>query len=368
MESGRSTGLQMPRQYWTVRLGGADNTEDFLRLWRDVYGYRDPVTHRSEWEWRYLSNADFPTDLVMAEYEGRPVAIRPMTLFDFQWKTRRLKGAMHWGLLTHPEHRRRGIFRSLVAYSNELVARRGAQFSITMPNDRSLKGFFRFGDWISPGLIPLYLKVVDGPAVLRPKIGRLPAYMISWPPQLFFRRRCGPRCLGRFSCRSAVIMPEEFDEVFDEFAHDCGQLLIRRTAAYWNWRYGAKPVAEYRTLILRQGGRMVGAVVTSVGRRIGLDVGMVIDLVARGGVRTLRQLLREAEAELQSRGLGLVACQATSSMLQRALQEEGYRRPNPKWLPKKFNFLYRPTEVPGLPRQPSQLTDWHLTFGDSDNV
>ncbi len=357
----------MVEQYWTNRLGWPEDNSAIWDLVRRVYPDRSGLDW-SYWQWRYLSDTDFRAVIIMAEHEGRPIAIRPMAFFDFQWGEERLKGVMHSAVLTHPDHRRRGIFRSMVASSNEYLARQGAQFSISMPNDLSVQGFLRWSDWHHAGFIPLYLKVADGSVMLRPRLGRAAAALLGWMPHPFFRRRGDPIGKQAFDCEQVTTMPNELDEVFDLFARDCETLMIRRTTAYWNWRYLARPNVAYRTLVARRAGRMMGVVATSVQKRAGLQLGMVLDIVGRGGLPVLRQLLRDAEAELVSRGAGLVTCQATSPILQRALREEGYRCPKPEWLPKRFNFVYRISGVPGLPREPSRLADWHLTFGDSDNA
>jgi len=357
----------MARQYWTTRLARPEDTPAILDLVRTVYADRSSL-NRDYWEWRYLSETEFHADTVVAEHQGRPIGIQPVAIFDFQQGKVRLKGAMYTGALTHPAHRRHGVFRSVVTGANEHAAKRGAQFSMTMPNDESLPGFLRFGEWESPGLIPLYLKVADGPAMLRSRMGRVAAALTGRLPQLPFRGRCDTGRSPLLDCEQVPCAPDDLDDAFDAFARDAEALMLRRTAAYWNWRYAARPGAPYRMLVARRGGRMVGAAVTSVQRRMGLDVGVVLDLVARGGVPSLRCLLREAERTLVSRGVGLVACQATSSILRRALRDAGFLCPKPAWLPKRFHFVYRTTGVPGLRARPGELGDWHLTLGDSDNV
>ena len=256
----------------------------------------------------------------------------------------------------------------MVARSNEHLLTQGAQFSISMPNDLSVQGFLMWPDWHHVGHIPLHLKIADGSLMLKPKLGRVVAGLLGWGGRPLFRRRADLANDESLEVQQASSMPDELDEVFDAFARDCGKLMIRRTAAYWNWRYMTRPDSAYRTLIARHSGRLTGAVVTSVRERGGLSIGMVVDLVTRRGIPGLRQLLQSAEKELLSRRIGVITCQATSPMLQTALRQEGYRHLQDRWVPKQFNFIYRISGVPGFSRQPRRLADWHLTFGDSDNV
>lgn len=358
----------MKGPYWTNRLYRPEDTDAVMALIRAVHGEGRPGLNQAYWEWRYLNGTEFQADILLAEHEGRPIGIQPVALFACQWGPQRLKGAMYTGVLTHPDHRRRGVFRSLIESSNAFAAERGAQFSMTMPNDASIPGFLRFGDWQYPGLIPLYLKVTDGAALLRPRTGRAFARASGWLPALVFRRRRRSWVDPRLEIEPGALAPPELDAVFEEFCAQAGTLMLRRTAAYWNWRYAARPEAVYHTLLARHGGRLAGAVVTAIERRMGVQVGLVLDVLARGEGAVLRGLLRAAEHHLTSQGIGLVTCQATTPMLQQALVEEGFTRPNPRRLPKRFHYVFRPTGVAGLPRIPEAMSDWHLTMGDSDNA
>lgn len=358
----------MPAPYWTNRLCRPEDTDALMALVRAVHGDQYPWINRTYWQWRYLNDAGFAADVFIAEYEGRPIGVLPMTVFEFKWGVQRLKGAMYTGLLTHPDHRRRGIFQSLINSCNVRTAERGALFSMGMPNEAALPGYFKFGDWVYVGLIPFYLKALSVPAMLRRKTGRVAANVLGALPQLCLLRWRSALGGPPVDVAPAQFVPAELDEVADEFACDCDTLMIRRSAAYWNWRYGARPEAAYRTLVARQAGRLIGAVATTTQERRGIGIGVILDVVSRAGATGCRHLLRAAEWDLRARGVGLVTCQASAPLLQQALRAEHYWCPPTKWLPKKFHYIYRPSDVPGLPRPPKNMADWHLTFGDSDNI
>ncbi|OQZ06783.1 MAG: hypothetical protein B6D36_03275 [Planctomycetes bacterium UTPLA1] len=95
---------------------------------------------------------------------------------------------------------------------------------------------------------------------------------------------------------------------------------------------------------------------------------MIVDLVSQADEAVIRSLIRFAENDLRQRGFGIVTCQATSPALLRALRFEGFRNGPPSVIRKRFHFVYRRTGVTGLPHDPSSLSNWHLTFGDSDNA
>lgn len=358
----------MPTPYWTNRLCLPEDTDAVMKLVRTVHGDQYQWINRAYWQWRYLNDAGFRADVFMAEYEGQPIGVLPMAIFDFVWGEERLRGAMYTGLLTHPDHRRRGIFQSLINSCNARAAELGAHFSMGMPNEAALPGYFKFGDWVYVGLIPLCVKVLSMPALLRPKTGRVLANVLGAVPQLCLLRPRRALRGPRVECELAQLVPADLDEVADQFASACGALMIRRSAAYWNWRYSTRPEVSYRTFVARQGSRVSGAVAITTERRRGIEIGAILDLVSRDGVAGCRHLLRAAEQDLRARGVGLVTCQATTPLLQRALREERYWSPSTKRLPKKFHYIYRPLGVAGLPRRPDHIADWHVTFGDSDNI
>jgi GNAT superfamily N-acetyltransferase len=357
-----------PSGYWTNRLARPDETDAVLALVRTVHGDAYPELNREYWQWRYLNEAGFRAEVIVADYEDKPIAILPMAVFDCQWGTHYLTGMMITGLLTHPDHRRRGIARSVNATVRQLAAERGACFIMGMPNEASLVGYRKFPNWVYPGIIPLYVKVISFPKFLAPKTGRVAAHLLGGLPQIIAVRGRRPIGGSPFKCQKVDRVPPELDGVSDQFARDCNTLMIRRTSAYWNWRYDDKPVTEYHSVLAWQDDRVMGAVVTFEQTRKGFRVGMIIDIVASEGVDSLRRLIRAAEDDMLARGIGLVTCQATTPMLQRALAAEGYRCPKPERLPKKFHYIYSLTGAPGLPRKPETMEDWHLTFGDSDNT
>jgi len=354
--------------YWSLRIGGRDDTGAVLQLVREVHGESYLDLDEPYWAWRYLSDTPFRARIVIAEHEGRPIGIQPMTLFDWQWGRCRYQGAMYTGVMTHPDHRRRGVFHSLVRAANECAAQSGAHFSMTLPNEASLPGFLKTGEWQYPGLASMFLKVVDGGALLRSRLGSVTATLLGGIPQAFFRSRRVDRGIAPLEVSEVATVPDGLDAVFDEYAAASNALMIRRTTPFWNWRYCTHPRSIYRTFLATTNGKLAGAVVTSIKERAGLDVGMIVDLVASGGMPVMRGLIRAAEAELRSRGIGMVVCQATSGPLKAALREEGFRCPGPWLTRKRFHFVFRPTGV-AVPREwPRTMADWHLMLGDSDNV
>lgn len=355
----------MANRYWTIRLAEAAELESLLALVRSLPGERYQGASSEYWQWRYLNDAGFAATIVAAVHDGQLIGVQPVSFFDWQWGDARLTGAMYTGVVTHPDHRRKGVFRSLIDASNDLAAQRGAQFCMTLPNDASLPGFLKFGDWKYPGCIPMWMKVLDGGKLLASKIGPL-GRLVGWIPDLLFSRRSRSNGSAAIELAATASVSTELEAVSERFARLAGGCMIRRTAAYWNWRHSG-PLSMYRTLIAGKNGRLVGAICTTSQPRMGVEIGLIVDVVAEDS-QVLRALIAAADTEFRRLGCAIATCQSTSLILNDALREEGYRLPPRAVMPKQFHFVYRPTGVPGLPREPASMNDWHLTFGDSDNV
>ncbi|HRX83584.1 MAG TPA: GNAT family N-acetyltransferase [Phycisphaerae bacterium] len=351
---------------WTIRPASAGETPRVLELVRAVHGDRYPELDARYWRWRYYNDAGYGATVFVAELDGQPIGLRPVALFDYRWGTQALRGAMYTGVLTHPAHRRKGVFRSLVNAANAYVAEAGAAFAMTLPNDASLPGFRNASDWVFPGLIPVYVKLLDARRVLAARLTRPLAALLGPVANRGFGRAAPPDPAVTTACVSTL--PDAIDAVAADFARDAGTLMIARPAAFWNWRYAAHPHIAYDLIVAHAAETCLGAVATAVNDRYGAPAGMIVDIAARDREAGLAHLLGAAERHLVDRGAALITCQATTPLLQRALRRCGYRRLPARLAPKKFNFVYRLTGAAPLHAEPRRLEDWHLMFGDSDNA
>lgn len=367
----------MTLPYWTTRSAHPSEAAAILRLAAAVHGPDRPELNHDYLRWRYWSDTPFRAEIIVAEHQGRLIGMQPVAIFDFRRGDDRLRGAMYTGVLTHPEHRRRGVFRSLIDAANRYAAAHRAAFCMTMPNDASLPGFRKFGDWINPGHIPTFFKVLNGPALLREKVGRWAGVLFGWAARLLERPRYSFVEPGSEAPGPTEMLPDDLDLLAEQAARESGGLMLHRSADYWRWRYLDRPTASYRptrrmppayhTLTVRESGETLGIAVTSTARQAGVEVGLIVDLMARGGELSVRRLLQKAEDDIFHRGAALVVCQATNPMLRRALSDAGYVHPPARWLPRRFHFVYRRTEI-GNAALPDLLDGWYLTFGDSDNT
>ena len=357
------TDDRVQQPYWTHRLAEPSDLPEILRLIRAVHGDTHPELDEAYLRWRYFNDTPFRAQIMLAEHEGRPIGIQPLAIFAWDWGDARLRGAMYTGVLTHPDHRRKGVFQSLLAACNDYAAQVGAQFCMMLPNEASFPGFIKT-NWTYPGLIPLHLRISSPGRALATRIGGVPSWLASAGPSIFFRPRAGPTT--GIHCEPVSRVLDELDDVATRSSARNDGVRLRRSAAYWNWRYDSTVGRGYHTIIARRAGRLVGAAAVKVGQRAGLDVGMILDLVSDDDAAAA--IVDGAQQRLLELGAGIVTCQASSPHLSRMLRDRGFRPIGPRFSGKRFHFVFRPTGVSGLPRMPAAMADWSLMFGDSDNV
>ena len=249
-----------------------------------VASYGAAATPAPILDWWHFGCPVAASGFQVAEVSGKVVGVQPMELFPYEWSGSRLTGALLSGVVVHPEFRRRGLFLRLIEACEKEAWRRGADFVTTMPNDRSRPGFLKLG-YHEPGrrrllILPLNLSKLARRAVRwAPLAARLSAGLT---PVL----RRGSRGWSRTPMPELEIMkqaPGDLDQVNEADRKLFPGLRLARSRAWWDWRYAASPRC-YNMLRLREArGGTAGLVTTTFEKRSGLDVGYIMDWLARDG-------------------------------------------------------------------------------------
>ena len=243
----------------------------------------------------------------VAELGGRVVGLQPMELFSYEHLGRRLSGAMLTGVVVHPDFRRRGLFSRLIAACEQDAWQRGADFVTTMPNERSRPGFLKLG-YCEPGRRRLLLAPLDA--------SKLAHRAVRWKPlaALLGASLAPVLCSSHKWLRAPATKPEiitqapaDLDQVNEADRQLFPGLRLARTRAWWDWRYAGSP-RDYQMLRMRDArGATAGLVATTVEQRNGLEVGYIVDWLARDADR-VPLLLAGALRQLQAAGAAIAAC------------------------------------------------------------
>jgi len=354
--------------YWQNEFYQPHQAEALRRLIRQCY---PPEYDLPEfWHWRYESHPRFRGKLCIARVGSELLGVQAVAVFDGAYRHEPIKIGMLTSAMTHPQHRRRGIFRSLVAQAVEYAFQAGAAVVFTMPNESSFAAFMRMGGWRTPGLRPFWVRALNLRHLGRAALGRtMLADALSAIPQALLAGRIG-RAGDRWHVEPVAHWPAEASAVFERFVASYPGLILRRDAEYLNWRYADNPLWDYLMLLARdEQGRPAGFIVAVAEKRFGLQIGYIVDMLAAPDGDYLGELIRSALARLNERGIHAVGTTTTEPGQFRDLARAGFLRP-PGWLvPKRFYLVYRVRpDLAGAMVRLRNLDEWFLTFGDWDTL
>lgn len=295
-------------------------------------------------------------------------ACNPRTVLHFGREATRTTVGETGDVMTHPDWRKRGIFSDLDRRAMEETGRLGWSAVFGLPNRRSAHIFLELG-WEQVGLIrPHSFVVRKSPAskAERFKEGRLAALLTG-----FHATQCG-RAAKRLSQAAGASFVaerlERFPEEVEELARRVEQnfaFMVRRDAAYLNWRFLDNPSGLHRAVGIRtRQGALVGYAVVQL-PRAGSSVGWLVDVLAPDEPARARaicaglDLLREHGAEV------IQAHAIDGSFWERCLSGAGFLPPKPE--NHLIVILYRHDRQHPAFADGVDAASWYLTDGDRDD-
>ena len=327
------------------------NEEALLQLYRDVYADTpDRIPSLEELRWRFGGRLH-PVRLWIAREAGNIVGLRPVVVHSIYigrsvYSALRLLDAM-----VHPAYQGRGVFRSLMRLAWEKHGEEGV-LAFTYPNEKSIKAYRQWKEWVRLVELPLYVRVV-------PPYGAVFARVL------------------RINKPEANGMTVQRVDVFDGGIEALWQnnkhyydLIIPRERVYLMWRYVERPDVRYLIYKAVTQGKTVGFLVARTRMMFGLHLGLIVDFFVENSERAvLAALIEKASADLTGQGVHAIGLQFIGpESLKRSLWDTGFMAVPKIILPREFSMYVRPglNAVDG-----TRLTDcWNMffTWGDNDAV
>jgi GNAT superfamily N-acetyltransferase len=335
----------------TVRRTTEGDRDAILDLIRCSLGEVDPPWSAELWAWKHEANPFGRSPVLVAESGGRIVGLRVFMRWAWRAGAEPIPAVRAVDTATHPEWQGQGIFSRLTRALVEEVREEGAGFIFNTPNGSSRPGYLKMG-WIDVGRVSLWIRPLRPLVLLQHGIAQRRGRPDDSPEPEAYARRFGT---------ITDFLRERGAEDLLERADRAGPYLrTLRSAAYWQWRYGAMPCYDYRALWEVQGAD--GAlVVFRHKQRGGLSELRLCDfLVApsrrsqRIGARLLREVLRAAPADYAS------VMASGGATEQRPLWQNGFL-PAPRMGP---ILTVRPLNAAPAGPDPTNRGGWHLSIGD----
>jgi len=351
------------------------DSRDLQDLFAICYGRdSDRSPGPEEWQWRYRNGIQ-PSTIWVAKSGERIVAQRPVVL---KWVTiggEHYRAAHFMDVMTHPDFRRKGLFTRLLSEATRETVEQDIVLCYSFPNEESLTGYERKSDWTHLASLPLWVKPLRSEALLRQRVANAHvrrAASALLQPVASLSARPWRRRHERGTSRLERI--RRFDERFDRFCQAVAteyDVMMRRDSQHLNWRFIDRPSVSYVVWAsISAGGTINGYVVARSRDMFGMQLGLIVEVMIRGGdLQAGRNLVARSVEDLTGAGADAIACVTPDHLpICQALRMEGFL-PVPEWIaPRKFPFMVRPKAGSAVGEHLSDLRNWYLSWGDNDAV
>lgn len=307
-----------------------------------------------------------PAEVVVAESDGELIGSQAITYLPFVVNGKPETGAMFTEGVTHPNHRKRGVFRALLDEAERQAFERGACLLFTMPNDESFPAFERSPAWrvlpdreFRAAVLDLggFLEDRGMPAALARSVGACHS---------FWR---GHATDGGEEIPVLTDVGSDLDGLAQRLPTTAA-VICRRDAAFLDWRFTRNPVWTYRYFVSRDAGGHVDAyLVTTTEQRMGTTLSHMVDAAAGEYPGALPALIRFAGSVLRSDGTRLFGAIFTSPVLRETLRHAGFRAV-PQFISKRrFHTVCMPDPArPDMADVCMRGDAWYLTLADFDTI
>jgi GNAT superfamily N-acetyltransferase len=202
---------------------------------------------------------------------------------------------------THPEHRRQGLFRRVVAAARTAAFERGACLVMTTPNRTAFQGFQRMPEWGRLCTLDCLLAPLGagahvqeaGSIAFGARLG-LAVASVVWhgPRPQAFRTESAP-----YTIESPWVPGPEAEVLWRSVAAGAG-IMAQRDSAFLHWRFDA----GYRLFLAQAAHGPIGYAAARIITRAGLHLGMLLDCVIAGDGINAVPLLAAVLAWLREQG------------------------------------------------------------------
>lgn len=159
--------------------------------------------------------------------------------------------------MTHPDYQRQGIFRKMTENSADAGLRDGVDVIIGLANAASYPAYQKFG-WATLFEKEVYVKPIQIKKLLQRKLKLAPLASIGNSIFSSYSKAKLNRQIPKdiqFEWLDQV--PPEVQSVWDKYK-DKYEVLLVRDYQYLNYRYNERPDVQYKTLIAKKNGEIIG--------------------------------------------------------------------------------------------------------------
>lgn len=220
---------------WTIRKFRPTDRPHYLE-WRKLVAHRIKSPEFIEWE--YYSSPYGPVETWVADDAGKIVGQYSVQRYDCYYFGELIQASLCFDVATHPEYRYQGMFTKLGFHTLENEGADNVAFTIGFP-------------WVGGIAIPGHLRVGWS------KLSELGIYSKT---DLITHK---DQNTGSFQIKQIDGFDERFDELADAHKRDL-PIMLKRSAAYLNWRYIQKLGYIYFCFEIVESKKLVGYLILKI--------------------------------------------------------------------------------------------------------
>ena len=272
-------------------------------------------------------------------------------------------------VMTHPEYRGKGIFSDLDRAAMAETGRRGWPFVLGLPNRKSEHIFTGKLGWAQVGHIRPWTFVLKTDAVSRRermRVSRLAALAVPVQRLVGRQRRAALRraAEGGMTLERLERFTHEVDPIFAAVAPSFA-LIVRRDAAYLNWRFLDAPSGLFSAYGVRDASGVLRAWFVVQLARGGSGVGYLVDLLAMDS-SSAAQAFTSAFDVLDEAGCSIARAHAIEgSSWQTQLEHAGFLAGKAADYKAVIAYVHDPEHPLGMVA--TKPESWFFTDGDRDD-
>ncbi len=361
---------------WTIREATLNDSRAIAQLHSEVNQavyHTDNATGSiwegdppSWWKWWNLDNPPKKHFSYVADDAGRIVGHNANRYTWLNIGGERILGGFGWGVMTHPDYMRQGMYSSLLKTRVAHLTRDGVVLVYTSVSELGRISGLALGT-LELGRSNSLVRIINPRSLVMKKTGSSALAAISGAPLDFALRLFPIRKRKRTEhIQGNIVEISFFDERFDHLwakMKDVLGISVWKDAEYLNWRYVARPDTKYRILAVEEGEIVYGFVVLRC-IEDKYRVGHIADWLFLPGKEAHASLLIDGALDcLRESGADIATCHTFwHDPCYHLLRGKGFlhRGQGNTWILNKL--------AEDLPLNVQDVRNWFLTPGDSDGV
>lgn len=351
---------------WTASPYANDDLPAIARFFKRVHTGYGVHSSMDYFQWKIVENSVNPGVINLIRTPTGIGSVTSLTPKVFFVKGQKLLAAEIGDTFTDPAYQRQGMFSLLVnqtrADGNDL----GIDFIYGTPNDQSLPGYEKHGDF--KPMAGIKVRALNFPVHIQRAIQtRLPWLIASaagflWTllVQSWLWAQALLNAGQGWRIEEVSALPADWELFWDE-VRSTSDFLLSREREYLNWRYFDNPYS-YHVLIARRSGRICGYLVYRFVTDERMPTLRIADYLSTPGEeRVLASLLNRAvKAALEAGAVKVSAWCPSSSPHFRQFRAYGFQAGG------EIPVICHQCAVASMIQKECQT--WHFSLGDSDNV